>query len=262
LPLSVCKIYGSYTLNVPKLQTLECHPYLLEFFDGINLDIFLVHRKLTQIKIKTKNPFINAKIQFLILFKTLTTIQEGFFDDSFFKTISCYIHHIKYLNKNGVSLIYMMDENTETIYSNTFHNFINLEIVVLPENLKKIESKAFNNCNNLKSIKIPDSCTNVVCDSFYQCDKLEIDCKDEIKEKLKPFIKLDKTILRKKDLNNYTSVQSLEIDFNSSIGKNALNKLTNLSSIKCNPEILNKLPLNNNLENNITTLIIQDGTKN
>ena len=63
-----------------------------------------------------------------------------------------------------------------TIYSNTFENFISLKGVLLPKTIKKIESKAFNNCSNLLYIEIPDNCKSIKWDSF---------CNDEIKDKMK-----------------------------------------------------------------------------
>ena len=60
---------------------------------------------------------------------------------------------------------------------------------------------------------------------------------------------------------NYNSIEALEIELNTYVFNNALKTLTNLTIIKCNPNILNLLPLNNYHENNITTLIIQNGTK-
>ena len=67
--------------------------------------------------------------------------------------------------------------------------------------------------------------------------------------------------LTKEDLMNYNSIEALEIELNTYVFNNALKTLTNLIIIKCNPNILNLLPLNNYHENNITTLIIQNGTK-
>ena len=60
---------------------------------------------------------------------------------------------------------------------------------------------------------------------------------------------------------NYNSIEALEIELNTYVFNNALKTLTNLTLIKCNLNILNLLPLNNYHENNITTLIIQNGTK-
>lgn len=65
-----------------------------------------------------------------------------------------------------------------------------------------------------------------------------------------------------KNYKNYNSIEALEIELNTYVFNNALKTLTNLTIIKCNPNILNLLPLNNYHENNITTLIIQNGTKN
>ncbi len=67
--------------------------------------------------------------------------------------------------------------------------------------------------------------------------------------------------LTKEDLMNYNSIEALEIELNTYVFNNALKTLTNLIIIKCNPNILNLLPLNNYHENNITILIIQNGRK-
>ena len=71
----------------------------------------------------------------------------------------------------------------------------------------------------------------------------------------------NKKQLTKEDLMNYNSIEGLEIELNTYVFNNALKTLTNLTLIKCNPNILKLLPLNNYHENNITTLIIQNGTK-
>ena len=110
-------------------------------------------------------------------------------------------------------------------------------------------------------IKLPENCTNIRWDSFFKCDKLKIECKWEIKTKLEQFGTINKKSITKKDLENYTSVEGLEINFDAKVHSNSLKNLTDLKMIKCNPEILNKLSLNKYNENNITTLVIQNGTK-
>ena len=109
---------------------------------------------------------------------------------------------------------------------------------------------------------MPDNCTDIRWDSFYKCDKLILDCKYEIKEKLKRAISLsNKRYLSKRDLKNYTSIESLEIEFDTKILDNAFDNLTNLKMLKCGPDALNKLPLNRYRENNIQILMLQNGTK-
>jgi len=259
LPLTINSIKGEYKSNIPNLKILECDPKLLRYFEGISLESYIIHRDIKNI-IKTDFSHINVKL--LILFKNIKKIELGAFDNISFEIISCCLHHVKYLNKNTTTTIFLLDDEEETIYSNTFENFGNLILVMLPKNLKKIESKGFNNCKNLKYIKLPESCTDIRWDSFFKCDNLEIDCKDEIKEKLKRSVEFkNKYILTKYDLENYSSIESLEIDFNTKVNRKALKNLTNLKEIKCNPDILNILPLVKNKENNLTTIIIQDGAK-
>ena len=183
LPLTINNIIGSYVLNIPNLKILECDPKLLKYFNGINLDKYLIHKDINEIK-KIENytylTNINAKI--LILFKNLKRIKEGIFDNSFFKLIICNIHHVPFLNKSIVISIKLKEDDIDdTIYTNTFYNFINLELVILPKNIKKIESKAFNNCKNLRYVQLPENCSNIRWDSFFKCDKCKIDCNDEIK---------------------------------------------------------------------------------
>lgn len=110
-------------------------------------------------------------------------------------------------------------------------------------------------------VKLPENCINIIWDSFFKCDKLEIECKSEIKTKLEQIGTINKKSITKKDLENYTSVEGLEINFDAKVQGNSLKYLTDLKTIKCNPEILNKLPLNKYNENNITALVIQNGTK-
>ena len=110
-----------------------------------------------------------------------------------------------------------------------------MQRVYLTGNIKKIESKGFNNCNNLLYIKLPENCSDIKWDSFYKCDKLKIDCKDEIKKKLERFAKFDNQSLSKRDLKNYTSLEAIEIGFNTKVYENALNNLTDLKMIKSNP---------------------------
>jgi len=259
LPLTIHSIKGEYKRDIPNLKILECDPKLLRYFDGISLDHYIIHRDIKEI---IKIDFSHINVNLLLLFKNIKKIELGAFDNISFEIISCCLHHVKYLNKNIISTIFLLDDEEETIYSNTFENFINLKLVMLPKNLKKIESKGFNNCKNLKYIKLPESCTDIRWDSFFKCDNLEIDCKDEIKEKLKRNVEFkNKYILTKHDLENYTSIEGLEIDFNTKVNKKALENLTNLKEIKCNPDILNMLPLVKYKENNLTTIIIQDGAK-
>ena len=264
LPLTINNIIGSYVLNIPNLKILECDPKLLKYFNGINLDMYLIHKDINEIKMLENYTYltnINAKI--LILFKNLKRIKEGIFDNSFFKLIICNIHHVPFLNKSIVKSIMLKEDDIDhTIYTNTFYNFINLELVILPKNIKKIESKAFNNCKNLRYVQLPENCSDIRWDSFFKCNKCKIDCNDEIKQKLEQFAKINnKPYLTKYDLKNYTLIEGLEIDFNTKVFSNSLKDLTNLKMIKCNPEILNELPLNSHYENNLTVLVIQSGTK-
>ena len=60
---------------------------------------------------------------------------------------------------------------------------------------------------------------------------------------------------------NYNSIEALAIELNTSVFNNALKTLSHLTIIKCNPNFLNLFPLINYHENNITTLIIHNGTK-
>ena len=259
LPLTINSIIGTYKKNIPNVKILECDPKLLKYFDGISLEQYIIHKDIKEIN---KADFLHINAKELRLFKNIKKIQLGAFDNISFNIIICYLHHIKYLNKNIISIIFLLDDEQDTIYSNTFENFINLKLVKLPKNLKKIESKGFNNCRNLAYINLPESCTDVRWDSFFKCGNLEIDCKDEIKEKLKRNVEIkNKYILTKYDLKDYTSIEGLEIDLNTKVNKNALENLTNLKEIKCNPEILNMLPLAKYKENNLTTIIIQDGAK-
>ena len=183
LPLTINNIIGSYVLNIPNLKILECDPKLLKYFNGINLDKYLIHKDINEIKMLENYTYltnINAKI--LILFKNLKRIKEGIFDNSFFKLIFCNIHHVPFLNKSIViSIMLKEDDIDDKIYTNTFYNFINLKLVILPKNIKKIESKAFNNCKNLRYVKLPENCSDIRWDSFFKCDKCKIDCNDEIK---------------------------------------------------------------------------------
>ena len=262
LPLSIIKIIGSYTLNIPNLKKLECDPKLLRYFEGINLEVLMVHKDIKQISFNQNfYPFENINSKILILFENLVKIQQGIFDYSSLNDIICCVHHVKYLNKNNVNSIFVKDDNEDTIYSNTFENFINLKVVILSKNIRKIESKGFNNCKNLLHVKLPENCINIIWDSFFKCDKLEIECKSEIKTKLEQIGTINKKSITKKDLENYTSVEGLEINFDAKVQGNSLKYLTDLKTIKCNPEILNKLPLNKYNENNITALVIQNGTK-
>ena len=263
LPLGINSILGSYNLYIPKLRKLECDSKLLLYFKEISLEKYSIHREIKIIDFKPNfYPFAVIKADYLHLFNNLKRIQNGVFDYSFFKQIFCCIHHVKYLNKNIVSIIALLDENIDTIYSNTFENFINLKYVILPKNIKKIESKGFNNCRNLENIELPDNCTDIRWDSFFKCDKIKIVCKDEIKEKLKRTVSLsNKKFLTKGDLKNYTSIESLEIEFDTQVLDNAFNNLTNLKMLICGPDALNKLPLNRYKENNLKILIFQNGTK-
>ena len=262
LPLSINKIIGSYKIYTPKLKKLECSPKLLIYFKGISLDAFYIHRDIKKFE-GNFNLFENINSKILYLFNNLKIDKLGIFNNIFFKNIYCNVHHVKFLNKSIVSTIFIgYDENEDTIYSNTFENFINLKIVLLSKNIKKIESKGFINCKNLEYIKLPENCTDIKWDSFFNCIKLKIDCKKEIKQKLEQFAKLNnKSILNINDLKNYSSVEAIEIEYDTKIIGNALKNLNNLKMIKCNPEILNKLPLSKINENNLTTLIIQNKTK-
>ena len=74
--------------------------------------------------------------------------------------------------------------------------------------------------------------------------------------------KLDdnKKIIKRKDMNLYNSILSIDIPFNSLVERNALEGMTNLNSIKCNPNILYKLPLNKDGFNNLVYLMIKENT--
>ena len=263
IPLSVKKIIGSHEINLPKLKKLICDPFLIEYFPGLNLKTYCIQDGIKELKLKNKmNPLINIKADILILEESLEIIPENFFDYLSFNKILCCLKHIKFLNKNMISAILLHDD-IQIIPSNTFVNFTKLNILVLPNNLKKIESKAFVNCSKLSYIEIPNSVTDIKSDSFYNCNNLKnIKCKPELKEKLKKHIKLDenKIILEKKDMNNYNSITSMEIPFNTFIEKDAFKDLKDLKAVKCNPEILKNLPLNENGSNNIVYLIIQNNT--
>ena len=195
LPLSINNIFGK--LNIPNLKKLECHPKLLKYFKGINLDFYIIHKEIKIIESEQNYPFENINSKSLILFKDLKIIRQGIFDYSSFKQIFCQIHHVKYLNKYTVSSIVIMNNDYEnTIYSNTFENFINLQVVMLPKNIRKIESKGFNNCKNLIYIKFSENRIDIRQDSFFKCDKLIIE--DEIKKKLEKFVNLtNKSVCKK-----------------------------------------------------------------
>ena len=212
-----------------------------------------------ELKRVNNNPFSNISINCLILTPKLSKIQFGFFDNSYFNIIVCIIDQIKYLNKNGVSKIFIIDNNIKIIYSNTFENFTELELVYLPDNLKKIESKAFMNCKKLKYVKIPDSCNDIRWDSFYNCNNLEVDCNDIIKEKLKKNVIINNTNIQ--NLKNYSSAEEIEINNNINVTRYDLKNLSNMTSLKCDSEILYKLPLNKYNESNIKILVIQNGAK-
>ena len=195
LPLSINNIFGK--LNIPNLKKLECHPKLLKYFKGINLDFYIIHKEIKIIESEQNYPFENINSKSLILFKDLKIIRQGIFDYSSFKQIFCQIHHVKYLNKYTVSSIAIMNNDYEdTIYSNTFENFINLRLVILPKNIRRIESKGFNNCKNLIYIKFSENRIDIRRDSFFKCDKLIIE--DEIKKKLEKFVNLtNKSVCKK-----------------------------------------------------------------
>lgn len=257
LPLSIETIKGADLKYIPKVNMLECDPKLLADFNEINLEYYIVNREIKVLKRNNINPFLTAKINCLILTKELSKIEFGFFNNSYFNIIKCEMEHIKYLNKNGVSNIFLGDKNTEIICSNTFEDFRDLETVILPTNLKKIESKAFNNCKKLEYLKIPDSCTDIRWDSFYNCSNFEIDCNDSIKEKLKRNVLINEN--NNHNLNNYLYAKEIEINPNIYISRNDFKKLSNITSLKCDSDILYKLPLNKNWETNIKILIIQNG---
>ena len=157
----------------------------------------MIHKEIKIIESGQKYPFENINSNSLILFKDLKLIGQGIFDYSSFKVILCQIHHVKFLNKYTVSSIVIMNNDYEnTIYSNTFENFINLQVVMLPKNIRKIESKGFNNCKNLIYIKFSENRIDIRRDSFFKCDKLIIE--DEIKKKLEKFVNLtNKSVCKK-----------------------------------------------------------------
>ena len=50
LPLSINNIFGK--LNIPNLKKLECHPKLLKYFKGINLDFYMIHKEIKIIELE------------------------------------------------------------------------------------------------------------------------------------------------------------------------------------------------------------------
>ena len=264
IPLSVKKIKGSYEINLPKLKELECPPHLLQYFPGIQLEKYRITDGTKNLTFINKiNTLINIKSNILIMESSLETIQEGFFDCLNFDKVICDINHIKYLNKN-ITKVIALHSNIKIIPSNTFVNFSRLRTVILPDKLKSIESKAFVNCIKLSYITIPDSVTDIQNDSFFNCNNLkEIKCKPEIKERFKKHLKIidDKITIKSFDLSLYNSITSLEIPYKCKIEEGALKAFKNLKAIKCNPEVLRQLPLNQNNSNNIVYLIIQDKTE-
>ena len=128
--------------NIPNLIKLECDPKLLIYFENISLKFYIIHKELKEISIKTNfNPFNTIYIESLILCENLIKNEKGIFEHSNFNTIVCNFEQVKFLGKNCVSNICIIDKKIDTIYSNTFENFISLKGVLLPKTIKKIESK-------------------------------------------------------------------------------------------------------------------------
>ena len=127
--MTINSIIGTYKRNIPNLKILECDPKLLSYFEGISLEKYIIHRDIKEI---IKADFSHINVKELNLFKNLKKIQLGAFDSISFIIIRCYLHHIKYLNKSIISFINLLNDDQDTIYSNTFENFINLKLVILP----------------------------------------------------------------------------------------------------------------------------------
>ena len=67
----------------------------------------------------------------------------------------------------------VLPEGIQSIGSEAFYNFFNMESVSVPNTLRSIGSSAFNGCRQLTSILLPDTLTDIGAYTFYDCEALE-----------------------------------------------------------------------------------------
>ena len=117
LPLSINKIKGLYNKNIPNLIKLECDPKLLIYFENISLKLYIIHKELKEISIKTNfNPFNTIYVESLFLCENLIKIEKRIFEHSNFNTIVCNFEQVKFLGKNCVSNICIIDKKITKNY--------------------------------------------------------------------------------------------------------------------------------------------------
>lgn len=111
----------------------------------------------------------------LVVPEGITTIAEGAFEDSTFKTIKLpnslfRIEHFAFYGNTQLEKIDIPESVVEVGIS-AFERCISLEDVILPP-MNRIEETTFNWCGSLKSVYIPEGVTEIGDHAFQHCEDL------------------------------------------------------------------------------------------
>ena len=145
-----------------------------------------------------------------------------------------------------------LDPNTKTILAGCFRNYKNLVNINIPYLVENIEEKAFEGCSNLIQINIPYNVKNINLTAFSGCKKLTkvkchpkflinfINC--EIKELILSDNLIYDDLIYLDELKDLNSLQKITLPGNiNKIPDNILSECHNITSIKCNPNVLKNL---------------------